>query len=908
MAFVRRSNGGADKRYYEKPETHDEFDGVRAWLSKAYRKYVSSETLDGKALASLTASIIQFQEDVLGKTVKDRVCMRLPAKVFLDYSDGGAVCLILGEVFKYKHEQGLRRAEFSTAKSQQCLEMLMTIHNVLVEAGKIAIPRVHLAPSLPAALRTELTSIITDHQWKIAPIPESATHCIVAPATSYGDSEEYYRVIDKADDESEVLVHWWYYPDSYDTWCSHDGSSADIEPPPIKARWNLNARWLLDMRTYNEIMNEEDYEEDSAGADGADDDEDEEDTRSKAKSKKKKEKKEKARDDADDDEDEPAKIKKIKVKRADSRSEAVEPPAKAKKRKADEPDITSPAPDQGKSKKRKADEAREASPEPEERKTKKDKKGRGLSPSPPPRVPIASSQPEVKVVNCDEELARAGNKESDFRPLRTSTVVDISDSTGPVRERAVQTDADTGPKLRELQTMHIIVPSSAAWFDRTTVADIESRALPEFFTSKNRSKTPEIYMAYRNFMIDTYRLRPTEYLTATACRRSLAGDVCAVLRVHAFLEHVGLINYQVDIETRPSPMGIPTTGHFSVMTDAPSGLTPMLPAQPVPPEEKILKVSAPAPKPIAQPGVSMDLFSKDATDDEADWTEQEVLALLEGIDQHKEDWLKVAEHVNTTCHGGETVRTHEECITAFIRMPIEDPYLEADPSRVQVAKESFPFSQAPNPIMATLGLLATAVDPSVAAEGARAALIALTKASENKAAATKPEPDTAASGAAQVDGDVPNDTPVGKEQLQAAATAVLTSAAQKARYLAAAEERKMRSLVALLLQAQLRKLEIKLRHFDDLETIMEQERQKLETQRQALLAERQAFNAKKLQAEQALQNGTFLEFRAAQSQATPGPSAAAAASAPAGHFMGAAGPAMAQGLAGAGLGGLPGTR
>jgi len=41
------------------------------------------------------------------------------------------------------------------------------------------------------------------------------------------------------------------------------------------------------------------------------------------------------------------------------------------------------------------------------------------------------------------------------------------------------------------------------------------------------------------------RLNPTEYLTSTACRRNLAGDVCAIMRVHAFLEQWGLINYQV---------------------------------------------------------------------------------------------------------------------------------------------------------------------------------------------------------------------------------------------------------------------------------------------------------------------------------------------------------------------------
>ena len=95
------------------------------------------------------------------------------------------------------------------------------------------------------------------------------------------------------------------------------------------------------------------------------------------------------------------------------------------------------------------------------------------------------------------------------------------------------------------QTHHIIVPSYSAWFDYNSIHSIEKRHLPEFFNNKNRSKTPEIYLSYRNFMIDTYRLNPTEYLTSTACRRNLAGDVCAIMRCHAFLEQWGLINYQV---------------------------------------------------------------------------------------------------------------------------------------------------------------------------------------------------------------------------------------------------------------------------------------------------------------------------------------------------------------------------
>lgn len=52
-------------------------------------------------------------------------------------------------------------------------------------------------------------------------------------------------------------------------------------------------------------------------------------------------------------------------------------------------------------------------------------------------------------------------------------------------------------------------------------------------------------------MINTYQQNPQQYLTQTACRRNLTGDVCSILRVHSFLEHWGLINFNVnpDIST-----------------------------------------------------------------------------------------------------------------------------------------------------------------------------------------------------------------------------------------------------------------------------------------------------------------------------------------------------------------------
>merc|ERR1719486_1585025 len=96
-------------------------------------------------------------------------------------------------------------------------------------------------------------------------------------------------------------------------------------------------------------------------------------------------------------------------------------------------------------------------------------------------------------------------------------------------------------------------------------------------------------------------------------------------------------------------------------------------------------------------------------------------------------------------------------------------------------------------------------------------------------------------------------------QLQGAASAALASAAVKAKHLAAVEERKIKSLVALLVETQMKKLEIKLRHFEELETIMDREREALDHQRQQLIQERQQFHLEQLRA---------AEFRARASAQT----------------------------------------
>jgi SWI/SNF related-matrix-associated actin-dependent regulator of chromatin subfamily C len=129
-------------------------------------------------------------------------------------------------------------------------------------------------------------------------------------------------------------------------------------------------------------------------------------------------------------------------------------------------------------------------------------------------------------------------------PLPTPSAPLIATQDRNTSRRRVEEEAR---RYLAAQTHPVIIPSYSAWFDMAQIATVEKKSLPEFFTNRNKSKTPTIYKDYRDFMINTYRLNPTEYLTFTACRRNLAGDVCAILRVHSFLEQWGLINYQVSI-------------------------------------------------------------------------------------------------------------------------------------------------------------------------------------------------------------------------------------------------------------------------------------------------------------------------------------------------------------------------
>lgn len=225
---------------------------------------------------------------------------------------------------------------------------------------------------------------------------------------------------------------------------------------------------------------------------------------------------------------------------------------------------------------------------------------------------------------------------------------------------------------------------------------------------------------------------------------------------------------------------------------------------------------------------------------EAQWNDQETLLLLEGLEMFEEDWYKISDHVGT--------KTKEQCIVHFLQLPIEDPFLEAtqkDLGPLQYA--NLPFSQTDNPVMSVIAFLASSVDTAVAARAAGESIEELEQILRKRVAATRKESNGKAAeeekeSAMEVDGAEAEVEPVKKDQprnnIEKAAAIALGSAAAKAHLLALEEDSSLHTLVTSLVEAQVRKLELKMAHFEEIESLLEVERRGLEQEKQQLYEEK----------------------------------------------------------------------
>ncbi|KAJ2961141.1 hypothetical protein NQZ79_g3587 [Umbelopsis isabellina] len=208
------------------------------------------------------------------------------------------------------------------------------------------------------------------------------------------------------------------------------------------------------------------------------------------------------------------------------------------------------------------------------------------------------------------------------------------------------------------------------------------------------------------------------------------------------------------------------------------------------------------------------------------WSDQESLLLLEGLEMHPSDWTAVAQHVGT--------RTRDECILHFLRLPIEDPYSAASMSdlgmlQYKLSKET----SNDNPVMSVVAFLASTIDADVAAAAAHTSMEKLGVKAKPKDVEVKKESDM------DVDTKKGDDQEADKESDEKQSIVAPLPNYE--------EEKRISNLTSQYIRKQVEKYEARLAQFQELESVVEEEKRHVERERHQLYQDRTTF--KKIQAQ-----------------------------------------------------------
>lgn len=173
---------------------------------------------------------------------------------------------------------------------------------------------------------------------------------------------------------------------------------------------------------------------------------------------------------------------------------------------------------------------------------------------------------------------------------------------------------------------------------------------------------------------------------------------------------------------------------------------------------------------------------------EEGWSDYETLLLLEALEIFSDDWMKVSKHVGT--------RSQDECIVRFLQLPLREPKLEAS---FEAMDTSDLKENDDGLIKEELYEEGEIVDESHASE-------------------------------ACLSEDIENDDGTGASE-----------------ELVTLENERIRRVLMELAETQMKELEQELKHYEELESMLEKERGAYQYERQQLLIDRQAFHFEYLQ-------------------------------------------------------------
>lgn len=331
-----------------------------------------------------------------------------------------------------------------------------------------------------------------------------------------------------------------------------------------------------------------------------------------------------------------------------------------------------------------------------------------------------------------------------------------------------------------------------------------------------------------------FRANPSRKITFTEARRGLVGDVGTVRRVFDFLEAWGLINYTPSVRTLPKEKK--EAGDTAERKDICKkicnnckSLCNMVCF--VADKADIILCARCFVRGNYRAGLnSADFKRVDAGEEtKTEWTDKETLHLLEAVLHYGEDWKKVAEHVGS--------RSEKDCVARFIKLPFGEQFLRpleftennkvnAEPSGYNIAETSLskrrrltPLADASNPIMAQVAFLAAMAGTEVVETTSDAAIAALSEVELSSIS----------------NGNGLNNQEIEESDNQS--HEVYKDAAAKAQSQLNKEQQDIEQSISGIVEVQMKEIQEKLVHFEELELLMEKEWHQLKHMKDLLFAD-----------------------------------------------------------------------
>ena len=346
-------------------------------------------------------------------------------------------------------------------------------------------------------LINKLFKIVGEHGGQIVNTEEVATHIIEwneeVDSLPEELADDYIRIIERkvTPTGGDALVHWWYYPDSYNEWISIADVNSEDAPDlsyifTTKDKWTVCCRFITDCHLFNEWGNELDYENES----NEDEDPNQQQAAKEASS--------------------PLGLRK---KGRRSSGSKVQQPVVVPHRASRE--IIIP-----------------------EAYTITSKICPDLAP------PSLQSSGNFKFLEVTLAASQNESKASESvvdKPSQPATTESTSEEGSKKRKRSENKeskDSTTNSTFR--------FPS---WFSIANVSEKERLFFKDGYgvSREAEAETAAEIVRLKACIIDIYSSNPGQYLSATVCRRKIVGNAGLIIKTHDFLEAYGIINCDANL-------------------------------------------------------------------------------------------------------------------------------------------------------------------------------------------------------------------------------------------------------------------------------------------------------------------------------------------------------------------------